>query len=149
MAQHHKLIASDMLKLKQYATYVVDKHNKERDNALKSVKEAYYGYSPIDVLAYVAKDGSIKKSVLEFNSINHFLVKDDHNTAVEVVICILSQLAYECKKDVAVFDIDKIDADAKKLEEYYLKKQKELKKSQEAALSAEQQAKVQNEETSA
>ncbi len=111
------------MKLKQYATYIVDKHKKDRKGEFKDSKEMCYGYSPIDIIAYVSKDGSIKKSVFEFNSINHFLIENDHDKAVETAICILSQLASENKKDVACFDIDKIDADAKKVEEEYLKAQ--------------------------
>lgn len=124
MSQHHKYIESRDLKLKQYATYVVDKHKKERNLEMKDLRAAYYGYSPVDVLAYVAKDSTIKKSLFEFNSVNHFLVKDDHKRAVEVVTCILVQLVHENKKDIAVFDIDKIDADAKKLEDAYMKEMK-------------------------
>ena len=113
LQQHYKIVESKDLKLKQYATYVVDKHKKERKTEMKDIRAAYYGYSPIDVLVYVAKDDSIKKSLFEFNSVNHFLVKDDHKSAVEVVTCILAQLVHENKNDVSVFDIDKIDAVAK------------------------------------
>ena len=128
LLKNRKYVDNASLKLKQYATYAVDKHNKERNNELKDVKAARYGFCPIDVFAYCAKDGTVKKSLYEFNSINHFLVANDYNAAVEVATCILSQLVAENKDDVACFDIDKIDADMKKCEENYLKMQEELKK---------------------
>lgn len=130
MASNSKLLSSNALKLKQYATYIVDKHNKERNIELKDSVEYRYGFCPIDVIAYCSIDGSVKKIVLEFNSINHFLAKGDHESAVEVAICILMQLANEVKKDIESFDIDKIDADMKKAEQAYAKKQ-EKKEEQE------------------
>lgn len=118
--QNKKYIESNTLKLKQYATYVIDKHKKDRRVDFKDSKEMNYGYSPIDIIAYVAKDGNIKKLLFEFNSINHFLIKNDYAKAIETMICILSQLSVENKKDILCFDIDKIEADAKKAEEEYL-----------------------------
>ena len=133
LLKNHKFVESQSLKLKQYATYVVDKHNKERKQELKESKAAKYGFCPVDIIAYCAKDGSVKKSLFEFNSINHFLVKGDHDAAVEVATCIISELVSESKKDVVCFDIDKIDSDMKKCEEEYLKAQEELKKLKEQA----------------
>lgn len=135
IAQHAKLVESKALGLKQYATYVVDKHSKERNMSLSRSREACYGYSPIDVLAYVARDGSIKKSLFEFNTVNHFLAAGDYGSAVEAVACILAQLVHENKKCVACFDIDKIDADAKKAEAEYMKQRE-----QEAAAARASQA---------
>ena len=123
MTKNSRLIESKDLKLKAYATYVVDKYNNDRDKAFIDVKEANYGYSPLEVLAYVAKDGSIKKAFFEFNSVSHFLKKKEHTKAVEVAICILSELAKENKKDIICFDIDKIDAYLKKIEQEWMKKQ--------------------------
>lgn len=128
MMKNHKFINDEKLKVKQYATYVVDKHCKDRNMDVKDSKEAKYGLCPIDVIAYCANDGTVKKSLFEFNSINHFLVKDEHSNAVEVAICIISELAKENKKDVCCFDIDKIDADMKRCEEDYLKMVEEMKK---------------------
>lgn len=128
MSSNCKFISSDKLKLKQYATYVVDKFTNDRDNAYVDVKEANYGYSPIEVLAYVSTDGSIKTAFFEFNSVSHFLKKKDHTRAVEVVTCILSELVKENKKDVNCFDIDKIEAYLKKIEKEYASMQEQLKK---------------------
>ena len=123
MAKNNKFIESKDLKLKAYATYVVDKYNNDRDKAFIDVKEANHGYSPLEVLAYVAKDGSIKKAFFEFNMVSHFLKKKEHTKAVEVAICILSELAKENKKDIMCFDIDKIDTYLKKIEQEWMKKQ--------------------------
>ena len=123
MLKNNRLIESKDLKLKAYATYVVDKYNNDRDKAFIDVKEANYGYSPLEVLAYVAKDGSIKKAFFEFISLSHFLKKKEHTKAVEVAICILSELAKENKKDIMCFDIDKIDTYLKKIEQEWMKKQ--------------------------
>lgn len=127
MLKNSKWIESKDLRLKAYATYVVDKYNNDRDKAYVDVKEANYGYSPLEVIAYVAKDNSIKTAFFEFNSVAHFLKKKDHASAVEVAICILSELAKENKKDIASFDIDKIDTYLKRLEQKYLKKQEQEK----------------------
>ena len=126
--KNEKFINDPKIKLKQYATFIVDKHNNERKEEFKDIKEAKYGFCPVDVIAYCSKDGMVKKSLFEFNSINHFLIKNDHKTAVEVAICVISELVRENKKDVDCFDIDRIEADMKKCEEEYLKMQEELKK---------------------
>ena len=126
--KNQKFVNDPKMKLKQYATFVVDKHNKERKAEFKDMKEAKYGFCPVDVIAYCSKDGTVKKSLFEFNSINHFLVNNDHKNAVEVATCIISELVRENKSDVSCFDIDKIEADMKKCEEDYLKAQEELKK---------------------
>ena len=55
-------------------------------------------------------------------------MKDEHSNAVEVAICIISEIVRENRKDVCCFDIDKIDADMKKCEEDYLKMVEEMKK---------------------
>ena len=128
LLKNNKLIESNCLKLKAYATYIVDKYCNDRDKAFIDVKEANYGYSPLEVLAYVAHDGSIKKAFFEFNSVAHFLKIKERAKAVEVVMCILSELARENKKDIACFDIDKIDAYLKKVENEWLKKQAKAKR---------------------
>ena len=123
-----KAINSPSLKLKAYATYVVDKHAKERDDNYKDIKQAGYGFCPFDVIMWVSKNGSVKKLLFEFNSVNHFLVKQDHKRAVEVVLCMLSELVKESKKDVVCFDIDKIEAESKKAQEDYDRMYAEIKK---------------------
>lgn len=128
MLKNYKAIESKQLKLKAYATYVVDKYVNDRDKAFVDVKEANYGYSPLEVLTYTAEDGNIQTAFFEFNAVSHFLKENAREKAVEVVECILSELAKECKGKIASFDIDKIDAYLKKLEQEYLKQQEELAK---------------------
>ena len=122
-----KTINNPNLKLKQYATYIVDKHRNDRDENYKDIKQANYGFCPFDVFMWVAKDGNVKKLLFEFNTINHFLVKDNHSKAVEVAICMLSEFVKENKKDIMSFDIDKIEAESKKAQEDYDKAREEIK----------------------
>lgn len=145
MDRNHKFIESKDLKLKQYATYVVDRYFNDRDQSFIELKEANYGFSPLEILAYVAKDGSIKKYFFEFNIVAHFLKENNHSKAVEVAICMLSELAKENKKDVSCFDIDKIDAYLKKLEAEYVKQQ-EQKAREEAELAAKLEKEEQEKE---
>lgn len=135
MLRNDKIINSSSLKLKAYATYVVDKHVKERDENYKDIKQANYGFCPFDILMWVSKDGNVKKLLFEFNSVNHFLVKKEHNKAVEVVMCMLSELVKENKKDVICFDIDKIEAESKKAQEDYDKMHEEIKQMVEEQLN--------------
>lgn len=119
LAKNAKIIASTSLKLKAYATYIVDKHMKERDDNLRDAKEANYGFCPFDVLMWVANDGNVRKTIFEFNTINHFLKAGLHEKAVDVATCILSELVCENKKDIASFDIDKIEIECKNaIDEY-------------------------------
>lgn len=127
LLKNNKTINDPNLKLKPYATYVVDKHNVERDENYKDIKQASYGFCPFDIVMWISKDDSIKKLVFEFNSINHFLVKNKHDDAVEVALCILSELVRENKKDIKCFDIDKIEAECKRLQEDYTKAKEEIK----------------------
>lgn len=127
LVKNRKYVDNASLKLKQYATYVVDKHMKERNMAMKDVKAANYGLCPIDVIAYCIGDEIVKTLLLEFNSVNHFLRECNHDAAVEVVMCVMSQIAYENKKDINAFDIDKIEAYVKRCEEEYAKAQEEMK----------------------
>ena len=120
LLKNDKIINDASLKLKQYATYIVDKHKNERDENYKDIKQANYGYCPFDVFMWVSKNGSIKKLLFEFNAINHFLVEGNHNKAVEVAMCMLSEFVRENKKDIVSFDIDKIDAESKKIQEDYV-----------------------------
>lgn len=124
MLKNSRLIDDRELKIKQYATYVIDKHCKDRDPLFIESKEAGYGYSPIDVLSYVSKSGKVVSSLFEFNTMNHLLKKNQREAAVDAVICILSELTRENKHLVQSFDIDKIDAWVKSIEEEYAKKQK-------------------------
>ena len=126
LAQHAKIINDSKLQIKQYATYVVDKHAKDRKVELKDSREFFYGYDPIDIISYCANDNTIKKLCFEFKTINHFLHENKREIAVDVVKCILVQIIRENKDDVMSFDIDKIDADAKELERQYTEKLKSI-----------------------
>lgn len=139
LAKNNRVINDPILKLKQYATYIVDKHQNDRDENYKDIKQASYGFCPFDVFMWVSKDGSIKKLLFEFNSINHFLVKGMHTEAVEVAICMLSELVRENKKDIACFDIDKIEAESKKAQEDYDKAKEDIKKMVEDEVKKHQQ----------
>lgn len=119
LAKYSKYLSNTDLQLNQYATYIVDKHSKDRKIELKDSREFFYGYDPIDIIAYCAKDGSVKKLCFEFKTVNHFLHDNDRKAAVDVVKCILTEIVHENKHDVISFDIDKIDADAKEIERKY------------------------------
>ena len=123
LAKNSKYVNDQKLQLKQYATYVVDKHAKDRKNEFKDSREFFYGYDPIDVIAYCAADGTVNKLCFEFKTVNHFLHENNRLAAVDVVKCILAEIARERKSKLLSFDIDKIDADAKMIEETYNKQQ--------------------------
>ena len=127
LLKNDKIINDASLKLKQYATYIVDKHNNERDNDYKDIKQANYGFCPFDVFMWVSRDGSVKKLLFEFNAVNHFLVESSHSKAVEAAECMLSEFVRENKKDIVSFDIDKIEAESKKAQEDYDKAKKDIK----------------------
>ena len=146
LLKNDRIINDQNLKLKQYATYIVDKHRNDRDDNYKDIKQANYGFCPFDVFMWVAKDRTVKKLLFEFNSINHFLVEDNHSKAVEVAICMLSEFARENKKDIISFDIDKIEAESKKAQEAYDKIQEEIKQLVEDELS-KQNTSCNNEQT--
>lgn len=139
LLKNDKIINNTDLKLKQYATYIVDKHNNERDDNYKDIKQAYYGYCPFDVFMWVAKDSSVKKLLFEFNAINHFLVEGNHGKAVEVAVCMLSEFVRENKKDIMSFDIDKIETESKKVQEDYDKAREEIKQMVEEEIKKKKQ----------
>lgn len=127
LLRNNKIINNQTLKLKQYATYIVDKHANERDEKYKDIKQANYGFCPFDVFMWVSKDNSVKKLLFEFNAVNHFLIARKHDEAVEVAVCMLSEFAKENKKDIESFDIDRIEAESKKVQEEYDKAKEEIK----------------------
>lgn len=128
LLKNSKIVNDQRLKLKAYATYIVDKHANERDEDCRDIKQAGYGFCPFDVLMWVSTDGSVKKTVFEFNTVNHFLVKNDKAHAVEVAECMLSELVRENRRDIACFDIDKIEAESKRAQEDYETMKVEVKK---------------------
>lgn len=136
LLRNDKIVNKPSLKLKQYATYIVDKHCNERDESYKDIKQAGYGFCPFDVVMWVSQDGSVKKLLFEFNAVNHFLVKNEHSKAVEAAMCMLSELVNENKKDIASFDINKIEAESKKAQEDYDKAKAEIKQMVEEEIAA-------------
>ena len=140
LLKNDKIINNASLKLKQYATYIVDKHNNERDNDYKDIKQANYGFCPFDVFMWVSKNGSVKKLLFEFNAVNHFLVEGVHSKAVEAAECMLSEFVRENKKDIVSFDIDKIEAESKKAQEDYDKAREEIKQMVEEEMKKKKQS---------
>jgi hypothetical protein len=58
----------------------------------------------------VKKDGVVDMQLVEFNIVNHFLVKQDGDAAAEVVLCMLAMwLSEDRLKTIRDFDIDTID----------------------------------------
>ena len=119
LLKNSKFTSNNEIQLNQYATYVVDKHAKDRKMEFKESREFYYGFDPIDIISYCANDGSIKKFCFEFKTVNHFLHKNNRLAAVDVVKCILIEIARENKAQFKSFNIEQIDADAKMLEKQY------------------------------
>lgn len=111
-------------KIRQYARYVVDSAIINRDTTKENDKEYGYGFSPIQFICAVMKNNSIEKRIIEFNIINHFLIKKDGESACEVVECILIEWLLE-DKSIKNFDIDIIDNELAKIESEYV--QNELK----------------------
>ena len=119
---NRKLIERKDLKLPQYARYVCDSQILNRSKAYENDKNACYGFSPINFLCAVHKDGTISKDLFEFNIVNHFLKEKEGDKAVEVIEAMLIDLA-RLDPTVESFDIDKIDAELKRIEDEYLKQQ--------------------------
>lgn len=124
LEQASKLIQDKTLKIPQYARYVCDLQILHRSKEHENDKNAYYGFSPINFLCAVLKDGTVSKTLFEFNIVNHFLKEKDGDRAVEVVEVMLVDLVRSCES-IASFDIDTIDAELKKIEDGFLKEQKE------------------------
>ena len=72
-------------KIPQYARYVVDSQIVHRDPSRENDKEYGYGFSPVNFICAVMKDGTVAKRFFEFNTVNHFLRKKDGESACEVV----------------------------------------------------------------
>lgn len=106
-------------KMRQYAQYVVDSMIVNRDQSKENDKNYGYGFSPVQFICAVMKDGTIEKRFFEFNIINHFLIKKDGISAREVVECILIEWLSE-DKSIKNFDMNIIDDELAKIEAEYL-----------------------------
>ena len=105
-----------------YAYYVTDSQIVSRDKSLANDKKLCYGFSPLNTLCAVKKDGVVETHLMEFNIVNHFLAKKDGDSAAEVVLCLLVLWLSEDKmKTIKDFDIDTIDKALYKLEQDFLK----------------------------
>lgn len=113
----------DDYKLFPYAKYMVDSTIMSRDKTHEKDKNYGYGFSPINIVCAVLKDGTVQKRFLEFNTINHFLKDYQGAFAIEVAKCILILWLNE-NKNIKDFDYQVIDAELAKIEQEYLKKQK-------------------------
>lgn len=106
------------LKSAEYAKYVVDGQILHRDASLEKDKESSYGFSPINFLCAVLKDGTVKSRLFEFNIVNHFLHLMEGENACEVVESILLMWRNE-DKSIASFNPVVIDAYLNEVEKAY------------------------------
>lgn len=123
------------MKIPQYARYAVDTQILHRDKTHENDRKWGYGYSPIQCLCAVKTDGTVDKRFFEFNSVNHFLVVKDGDSAVEVVACILTEWTKE-DKGIKDFDVDIIDAELVKVEHEYLEERKKAEEKDKAVNEA-------------
>lgn len=104
-----------------YAYYVTDSQIVSRDKSLAGDKKSCYGFSPLNILCAVRNDGVVETHLMEFNVVNHFLVKKDGDSAAEVVLCmIVLWLGEDRMKTIRDFDIETIDKALHKLEQDFL-----------------------------
>lgn len=119
LAKNRKFISDESLKIKEYAMYVVDYQIIHRSQEFQNDKTAFYGFSPLAVFGYVANDGAVKTMMVEMNSVNHFLKMQNGNAAVDVALCIISQVYAENKDKIRDFDPQTISTELKKLDAEY------------------------------
>lgn len=110
-------------KITQYARYITDTQIIQRSAEHKNDKEYGYGFSPINFICAIHSNGEISKKLFEFNSINHFLKIQDGDSAVEVAMAILIDLA-KTDKSIVSFDPTIIDAELARIEQEYVAEQK-------------------------
>jgi len=121
----------DNYKLFPYAKYIVDSTIMSRDKTREKDKNYGYGFSPINIVCAVLKDGTVQKRFLEFNTINHFLKDYQGAFAIEVAKCILILWLNE-NKNIKDFDYEVIDKELVKLEQEYIAAQKKQSEIEEA-----------------
>lgn len=125
LAENEKLLKDKTMKIPQYAQYVCDLQIINRSKTYENDKKACYGFSPINFLCGIHKDGTMSKTLFEFGILNHFLKNHEGEKAIEVAEVMLIDLVKD-KKTIVSFDIDKIDAELKRIEDAYLEEQKAL-----------------------
>lgn len=117
------------MKMRAYARYLADTQIIQRSLEHKNDKDFGYGFSPINFVCAIHSDGTISKSLFEFNIINHFLKLQDGDSAVEVLMCILIDLVKN-DKSIASFDPKTIDAELAKIEAEYIAEEKAKEESE-------------------
>lgn len=110
----------------EYAKYVVDSQIMSRAKNLENDKKSYFGFSPINVLCAIDKNGKMITKFFEFKVINHFLKEYKGNFAIDVVKCILLMWLNE-NKNIDSFNYMKIDNELAKIEKQYLLQQHKSK----------------------
>ena len=128
------------LEIPHYAMKLVNDQILARSEAHENDKSAYYGYSPIAFLFACMKDGSMLRNLFEFKIVNHFLKDKQPHIALEVVKCLLI-LWFQNNKQIKDFNLDKINAELKRIDE-----ELEKQRIEQAKAEAEQKAK-EHEET--
>lgn len=129
LIQNEKMLQDKSLKIPQYAQYICDLQIINRSKTYENDKKAFYGFSPINFLCGIHKDGTMSTTIFEFGILNHFLKDHEGEKAVEVAEIMLIDLVND-KKSIVSFDIDKIDAEMKRIENEYLAEQKALAKAE-------------------
>lgn len=124
LKESSKILLNRDLQIPQYARYVCDSQILNRSKEHENDKDFEYGFSPINFLCAIHKDGTMSKTLFEFGIVNHFLKLKDGDKAVEVVEVMLIDLVSN-DKSIVSFNIDRIDAELKKIEDEYLKQQSE------------------------
>lgn len=123
-------------KASAYAYYVTDSQIISRAKELATDKDACYGFSPLNTLCAVRKDGVVETQLMEFNIVNHFLAKNDGDSAAKVVLCMLVLwLSQDKLKTIRDFDIDTIDAALHKIEEDFIEANKKKKEEEDGVAS--------------
>lgn len=103
------------LKIDDYSKYVLNEFVGGRNAAYKDDRSSFYGYAPIDVIAYVNNKGEVVSKLFEFKTIISFLRMSDAISAREVITAILVKLAQETP-DIKDFDVETIKTAMKELE---------------------------------
>ena len=123
LQSNKKILSNKSFQIPQYARYVCDSQILNRSKEHENDKTAYYGFSPINFLCAIHQNKMMSKTLFEFKIVNHFLKEKNGEKAVEVVEAMLIDLV-KSDSSIETFDIDLIDAELKRIEDEYLKANK-------------------------
>lgn len=126
----------NMLEIPQYAMQIVNEQILSRSEAHKDDKSAYYGFSPIAFLFAVMNDDSMLRNLFEMNIINHFLKDMKPHAALEVTKCLLI-IWKKTNSQIKSFDVEKIKAEIRRIDEELAKKAAEDAEKKEAEHTAQ------------